>query len=86
MKKKILPSRRRPGTKNLVAFSDRSGHAHRYIDMVVEPGTGLFVHKYENDGAYNRRDIYVDPMVPPDAQIVDNPSQIPDGGPVTDFF
>lgn len=33
--------------------SDRSGFTFPYSEGVVEPGTGLFVHKSENDGMYS---------------------------------
>ena len=33
--------------------SDRSGFTFPYREGVVEPGTGLFVHKSENDGMYS---------------------------------
>ena len=32
------------------AISDRSGFKFDYKDMVIEPGTGHFVHKSESDG------------------------------------
>lgn len=35
------------------AICDRSGFEYPYSEMVVEPGTGLFVHKSESDGMYN---------------------------------
>lgn len=33
--------------------SDRSGMTFPYSEGIIEPGTGLFVHKSENDGAYS---------------------------------
>lgn len=33
--------------------SDRSGFTFPYLEGVIEPGTGLFVHKSENDGMWS---------------------------------
>lgn len=38
------------------AISDRSGMRFKIRDMVIEPGTGYFVHKSESDGKYNQVD------------------------------
>jgi hypothetical protein len=38
------------------AICDRCGLRSKYLDMVVEPGTGLFVDKLCNDGQWNRVD------------------------------
>ena len=38
------------------AICDRSGFEYPYSEMVVEPGTGLFVHKSESDGRWNAVD------------------------------
>ena len=35
------------------AICDRSGFEYPYKEMVVEPGTRLFVHYTESDGAWN---------------------------------
>ncbi len=35
------------------AISDRSGFKYPMNEMVIEPGTGLLVHKSESDGEYN---------------------------------
>ena len=40
-------------SKVSMAISDRSGFKFPYNEMVVEPGTGYFVHKSESDGEYN---------------------------------
>lgn len=42
--------------KRGVAICDRTGAKHKYKDMVIEPGTGYFVHKSASDGAYNLKD------------------------------
>lgn len=54
------------------AFSDRSGMPFPYREMVIEPGTGLFVHRSESDGKWNRSEIYKDPLIPADAQDLEN--------------
>lgn len=43
------------GKKNSRAwtYSDRSGMQFPTNEMVVEPGTGYWVHKSESDGEYN---------------------------------
>jgi len=47
-------SRRKWATgKRSRAISDRDGFEYAYKDMVVEPGTGLLVHRSESDGVYN---------------------------------
>jgi hypothetical protein len=39
--------------RNNSAISDRSGIRFKASEMVVEPGTGYYVHKDESDGKYN---------------------------------
>ena len=42
--------------KKARAICDRSGFEYAYKEMVVEPGTGLLVHKSMSDGRWNRVD------------------------------
>ena len=42
--------------KNAIAICERSGLKFPYREMIKEPGTGLFIHKSESDGMYNRVD------------------------------
>jgi hypothetical protein len=39
--------------KKAFAMCDRTGFKHRIQDMVIEPGTGLYVYKGWNDGIWN---------------------------------
>lgn len=63
-----LKKRKYSSTRDVMAFSDRSGCPFPMHEMVYEPGTKLFVHYTESDGKYNRVDWPKDPIVPPDAQ------------------
>lgn len=54
--------------RNAVFFSERSGMPYKLRDMVIEPGTGLRVHKNESDGKWNRVDMEKKPIIPPDTQ------------------
>lgn len=38
------------------SISDRSGQTFPYKEMIKEPGTGLWIHKSETDGKWNRVD------------------------------
>lgn len=40
--------------KNAIKICQRSGFKYPYKEIVEEPGTGLWVHYSESDGAYNR--------------------------------
>lgn len=62
----------------VMAFSERSGQPFPYNEMVVEKGTGLLVHRSEDDRDGNIQDATRDPIVPPDAQRLENPSAGPD--------
>lgn len=42
--------------KRAWAICQRGGHRIRYLDGVIEPGTGLFVDKRWSDGIWNRVD------------------------------
>lgn len=42
--------------KNAIAICQRSGMKFPYSEMIIEPGTGLFIHYSESDGMYNRVD------------------------------
>lgn len=42
--------------KHAIAICQRSGMKFLYKEMINEPGTGLFIHYSESDGAYNRVD------------------------------
>jgi hypothetical protein len=39
-----------------LSISDRSGQQFPHNEMVKEPGTGLWVHRSESDGKWNRVD------------------------------
>ena len=39
-----------------VAISDRSGFKFPMREMLIEPGTGILVHRSESDGKWNRVD------------------------------
>lgn len=42
--------------KRAFSICDRTGWKTRYKDMVIEPGTGIFVDKSWSDGKWNRVD------------------------------
>lgn len=72
-----LTKRRYSDTKGVTAFSDRSGHPYKYNQMVKEPGTGYWVHRKESDREWNIAEAYRDPVVPSDAQRVEEPTNVP---------
>jgi len=78
---RVLRRKRYSSGKKVYAFSERSGMPFPYREMVTEPGTGLFVHKSESDGKYNIKDVLRDPLIPADAQTLENPRPGP-----TEFF
>ena len=41
---------------------------YKMRDLVIEPGTGLRVHRKESDGKWNRVWMAEKPVVPPDTQ------------------
>jgi hypothetical protein len=41
-------------SKNALRICQRSGLKYPYNEVIREPGTGLWVHYSESDGAYNR--------------------------------
>jgi hypothetical protein len=43
-------------TKNALRICQRSGFKYKYNKIIVEPGTGLWVHEDESDGRFNRVD------------------------------
>lgn len=83
---KKLSYRKWSKTQKVKIFSDRSGMPFDYNECVIEPGTGLLVHKTENDGKWNRAEVYKDPIVPPDAQILPHSRPIPNEGENESFF
>lgn len=73
-----LPRRRYASKKGVKAFSERSGQPFRLDQMLREPGTGLLVHRSENDGKWNITEAFKLPIVPPDAQQLEYVSAKPD--------
>ena len=57
MRTRVRSKRRKYASgKNSFAICDRTGFKHRLRDMVIEPGTGLFVYKGWSDGRWSRVD------------------------------
>ena len=74
---RVLGKRKWASSKGVTGFSDRSGLPYRYSDMIIEPGTGLWIHKSESDGAENITEAFRDPKVPSDAQKLKHGRNIP---------
>lgn len=58
------------GNTRAIVFSERSGMPYYYDEMVIEQGTGLRIHRSEDDGTNNMRDQLFDPIPGADAQIL----------------
>lgn len=65
---------------------ERSGFKYPYSEHVVEPGTGLIVHKSETDGIWNRVDHPQNFSARPRPEGVGLKNASPDGGEGRDTF
>lgn len=77
MVNKVLSKRRYSSKKGVKVFSERSGQPFDLSEMVREPGTNLLVHRSESDGKWNRTEVFIDPIVPSDAQTLEYTSAKP---------
>lgn len=73
MTNRVFIRRRFSKGKNAFAFSERSGMPYPYTEMIVEPGTGLRVHRSESDGKWNRVDMAKKPIIPAEPQALKDP-------------
>ena len=67
-----LARRKFSSGKKVMSQCQATGAMFPYDEMVFEPGTGLWVHKSESDGAYNRVDNRPDPIIPADARTLEH--------------
>lgn len=78
-KRGVLGRRKWSSSKGVVGFSERSGTPGKYSKMVVEPGTGFWVHRKESDGVWNITEAFRDFQVAPEPQRLEHPGNVPAG-------
>jgi len=64
--------RRYSKTKKVISFSERNGMPYKYNEMVIEPDTGIWLHKSESDGKWNRVAMDKKPQIPGDPQALEH--------------
>lgn len=72
MTERVLIRRKFASGSRAFSFSERSGLPFRYTEMMYEPDTGVWLHRSESDGKWNRVAMARKPIIPADPQALEN--------------